>query len=189
MNVDYHLRRLFGRATCRLAPGARLMPTARIRNIRGDNDCIAIGANSVIRGELLTFAHGGKIEIGTWCYVGEGTRIWSASSIQIGDRVLISHGVNIFDNLTHPLNPEERHKQIQDIFIRGHPRQVDLDERPVTIDDDAWIGAGAFIMRGARIGARAIVAAGSVITKDVEADTVVGGNPAMVVKFMPKIET
>jgi acetyltransferase-like isoleucine patch superfamily enzyme len=182
MNLDYHLQRLLGRATCRLGTRARLMPTARIRNIRGDRDCIAVGADSIVRGELLTFAHGGKIEIGSWCYVGESSRIWSASLVQIGDRVLIAHGVNIFDNLTHPLNPAERHKQIQEMFTTGHPRQLDLDERPVTIEDDAWIGAGAFVMRGVKIGARAIVAAGSVVTKDVAADAVVAGNPALVVK-------
>jgi acetyltransferase-like isoleucine patch superfamily enzyme len=130
----------------------------------------------------MTFAHGGKIEIGSWCYVGENSRIWSASLVQIGNRVLIAHGVNIFDNLTHPLNAAERHKQIQEMFTRGHPRQLDLDERPVRIEDDAWIGAGAFVMRGVKIGARAIVAAGSVVTKDVAADVVVAGNPALVVK-------
>jgi acetyltransferase-like isoleucine patch superfamily enzyme len=182
MNVEYHLQRLVGRATCRLGPGARLMRTARIRNIRGDSDCITVGANSIIRGELLTFAHGGKIEIGSWCYVGESSRIWSASLVQIGNRVLIAHNVNVFDNLTHPINPAERHKQIQELFTRGHPRKLDLDEKPVRIEDDTWIGAGAFIMRGVRIGARAIVAAGSVITKDVAADAVVAGNPAFVVK-------
>jgi acetyltransferase-like isoleucine patch superfamily enzyme len=182
MNVDYQLRRLFGRATCRLGSGARLMRTARIRNIRGNSDCIVIGSDSVIRGELLTFAHGGKIEIGSWCYIGENSRIWSGLLVQIGNRVLIAHGVNVFDSLTHPINPEERHKQIQAIFTTGHPRQVDLDERPVSIDDDAWIGAGAFIMRGVKVGARAIVAAGSVVTKDVAADTIVAGNPALVVK-------
>jgi acetyltransferase-like isoleucine patch superfamily enzyme len=184
MNLDYHLQRLLGRATCRLGSRARLMPTARIRNIRGDRDGIAIGANSIIRGELLTFAHGGKIEIGSWCYVGENSRIWSASLVQIGDRVLIAHNVNIFDNLTHPLNPAERHKQIQEMFTTGHPRQLDLDERPVRIENDAWIGAGAFVMRGVKIGARAIVAAGAVVTKDVAADAVVAGNPAVVVKSL-----
>ena len=182
MNVDYYLQRLLGRATCRLESRARLMRTARIRNIRGDNDCIVVGANSIIRGELLTFAHGGKIEIGSWCYVGESSRIWSASLVHIGDRVLIAHGVNIFDNLTHPVDAGERHKQIRAMFTTGHPRQLHLDERPVEIDDDAWIGAGAFIMRGVKIGARAIVAAGSVVTKDVAADSVVAGNPALLVK-------
>jgi acetyltransferase-like isoleucine patch superfamily enzyme len=189
MNVNYHLQRLLGRATCRLGSGARLMGTARIRNIRGDSDCIAIGANSIIRGELLTFAHGGKIEIGSWCYVGESSRIWSSSLVQIADRVLIAHGVNIFDNLTHPIDPEERHRQIQNIFTKGHPRHIDLDERPVKIEDDAWIGAGAFVMRGVRIGARAIIAAGSVVTKDVAADAIVAGNPAIVVKSVLGRET
>jgi acetyltransferase-like isoleucine patch superfamily enzyme len=182
MNFDYHLQRLLGRATCRLGPGVRLLRTARIRNIRGDSDCITIGPNSIIRGELVTFAHGGKIKIGSWCYIGEGSRIWSGSSVSIGDRVLIAHSVNVFDNLTHPINPEERHRQIQAIFTRGHPREIDLDDQPVRIEDDAWIGAASFVMRGVRIGARAIVAAGSVVTKDVAADTTVAGNPAEVIK-------
>jgi acetyltransferase-like isoleucine patch superfamily enzyme len=184
MNFDYHLQRLFGRATCRLGPGVRLLRTARIRNIRGDSDCIRIGANSIIRGELTTFAHGGKIEIGSWCYVGESARIWSGSSITIGDRVLIAHSVNVFDNLTHPISAQERHKQIRAIFTQGHPREIDLDDQPVRIEDDAWIGAGSFVMRGVRIGARAIIAAGSVVTKDVEADTTVAGNPAQVIKSL-----
>jgi acetyltransferase-like isoleucine patch superfamily enzyme len=165
------------------------MRTARIRNVCGDSDCIVVGADSVIRGELLTFAHGGKIEIGSWCYLGESSRIWSGSLVQIGDRVLIAHNVNIFDNLTHPIDAKARHIQIQAIFTKGHPRQLDLDDRPIRIDDDAWIGAGAFVMRGVTIGARAIVAAGSVVTRDVAADTVVAGNPAMVVKSIPGNET
>ena len=184
MNFDYHLQRLFGRATCRLGPGVRLLRTARIRNIRGNSDCIRIGANSIIRGELTTFAHGGKIEIGSWCYVGESARIWSGSSITIGDRVLIAHSVNVFDNLTHPISAQERHKQIRAIFTQGHPREIDLDDQPVRIEDDAWIGAGSFVMRGVRIGARAIIAAGSVVTKNVEADTTVAGNPAQVIKSL-----
>jgi len=188
MNFDYHLQRLLGRATCRLGPGVRLLRTARIRNIRGDSDCITIGPNSIIRGELVTFAHGGKIKIGSWCYIGEGSRIWSGSSVSIGDRVLIAHSVNVFDNLTHPINPEERHTQIQAIFTRGHPKEIDLDDRPVRIEDDAWVGAGSFVMRGVRIGARAIVAAGSVVTKDVAADTTVAGNPAEVIKSILETE-
>ncbi|WP_029079935.1 DapH/DapD/GlmU-related protein [Bradyrhizobium sp. th.b2] len=182
MNLDYWLQRMLGRATCRLGSHARLMPTARIRNIRGDSDCIVIGANSIIRGELLTFAHGGRIEIGSWCYVGENSRIWSAGSVRIGDRVLIAHDVNVFDNLTHPVDHVARHRQIQEMFTKGHPRQLDLDERPVMINDDAWIGAGVFLTRGVRIGARAIVAAGSVVTGDVAEDTVVAGNPARLVR-------
>jgi acetyltransferase-like isoleucine patch superfamily enzyme len=131
-------------------------------------------------GELMTFAHGGNISIGEWCYVSAGTRIWSATSIQIHDRVLISHNVNIFDSLTHPLVAQARHKHFKEITTNGHPRQIDLDERPVIIEEDAWIGAGAIVLRGVRIGAEAIVAAGAVVTKDVPSGCIVGGNPAVV---------
>lgn len=133
-------------------------------------------------GDLTTFAHGGKIFIGEWCYIGEGARIWSASSIVIHDRVLIAHGVNVFDNLTHPLDAGERHKHFKQIATVGHPRQIDLGERPVVIEEDAWIGAGAFVMRGVTIGKGAIVAAGAVVTKDVPAGSIVAGNPATIVR-------
>jgi acetyltransferase-like isoleucine patch superfamily enzyme len=185
MNFDYHLQRLLRRATCRLGSGARLMRTARIRNIRGNSDCIAIGANSVIRGELMTFAHGGEIRIGEWCYVGEGTRIWSAGSIEIGNRVLISHSVNVFDNLTHPLDAAERHQQVRQIFKRGHPIDISLDENPVKICDDAWIGAAAMVLRGVTVGEGGVVAAGAVVTKDVLPYSIVAGNPAEFVRKLP----
>ncbi|AWO92879.1 MULTISPECIES: acyltransferase [Bradyrhizobium] len=181
MNLDLLLQRLLGRPTCELAAGARLLRTARIRNIRRDAKSIRIGEHSIIRGELLTFAHGGRIEIGSWCYVGEGARIWSGCSISLGDRVLIAHGANLFDNLTHPINHHDRHKQIREIFTKGHPAEIDLDDRPIAIGDDTWVGAGAYILRGVQIGARAVIGAGAVVTKDVAADTIVAGNPAVMV--------
>jgi acetyltransferase-like isoleucine patch superfamily enzyme len=131
-------------------------------------------------GELMTFAHGGNISIGEWCYVSAGSRVWSATSIKIHDRVLISHNVNIFDSLTHPLIAQARHEHFKEIITNGHPRQIDLDERPVIIEEDAWIGAGAIVLRGVRIGAGAIVAAGAVVTKDVSSGCTVGGNPAVI---------
>jgi acetyltransferase-like isoleucine patch superfamily enzyme len=188
MNFDYHLQRLLGRATCRLGHRARLMMTARIRNTRGDSNHIVIGANSVIRGELMTFAHGGEIRIGEWCYVGEDTRIWSAGSIEIGNRVLISHSVNVFDSLTHPLDAASRHDQVRQIFKQGHPRDISLDENPVKIYDDAWIGAGAMILRGVTVGEGGVVAAGAVVTKDVSPYSIVAGNPAEFVrKLLPDV--
>ncbi|MGY4311297.1 acetyltransferase-like isoleucine patch superfamily enzyme [Bradyrhizobium sp. JR3.5] len=88
----------------------------------------------------------------------------------------------VFDNLTHPLRAVERHRQVQQIFTRGHPKDVSLDEGPVRICDDAWIGAGAMVLRGVTIGRGAIVAAGAVVTKDVAAYSIVAGNPAVLVR-------
>ncbi len=182
MNMDYWLRRLSGRATCMLGRTARLDSRARIRNIRGDNGCIRIGEHSYIAGELLLFAHGGRIRLGEWCYVGEGARIWSASEISIGDRVLISHNVNVFDSLTHPLEAGARHAQFKSILQSGHPRDIELGEQAVNIGDDVWIGAGATILRGVTLGDGAIVGAGSVVTADTPPFTLVAGNPASIIR-------
>ena len=174
MNLDYLLQRLLRRATCQLAPGAILSRTARIRNIAGDKQKIRIGGESII--------HGGDIQIGEWCFVGEQARIWSAGSITIGDRVLIAHAVNVFDNLTHPIRAADRYAQFRQIAKSGHPRDISLGERPVRIEDDAWIGAGAFVLRGVTVGNGAIVAAGAVVTKDIPAYCMAAGNPARIVR-------
>jgi acetyltransferase-like isoleucine patch superfamily enzyme len=182
MNLDYLIQRLIGRPTCRLEEGAVLGSRARIRNIYGERDRIRVGPHSRVLGELLTFRHGGRIDVGSWCYIGESSRIWSAGSIVIGDRVLISHSANVFDNLTHPLSAKARHEQIKEIFKRGHPKDIELGERPVRIGDDAWIGANAIVLRGVNIGQGGVVAAGAVVTKDVPAYSMVAGNPAVVVR-------
>ncbi|MBR0843851.1 acetyltransferase [Bradyrhizobium liaoningense] len=182
INLHYIVQRLIGRATCRLHQGAFLAHSARIRNALGDSDRIVIGSNSHVRGELMILGHGGRITIGEWCYVGVGTRIWSGASIDIGNRVLISHSVNIFDNLSHPIRAAERHEQAKQIFSTGHPKKLSLDDRPIKICDDAWIGACAMVMRGVTIGEGGIVAAGAVVTKDVPAYSIVAGNPATIVR-------
>lgn len=188
MNLDYLFRKLLGRATCLLSPGAGLKRSARIRNIRGSSELISIGSNTLISGELLIFPHGGKIKIGSWAYLGENSRVWSAASVVIGDRVLISHDVNIIDSLTHPLNPRERHEQFRSIVQIGHPTNVNLDEKPIVIEDDVWIGAGAIILRGVTIGRGGIVGAGAVVSADVPSFAIVAGNPARVVRELTEDE-
>jgi acetyltransferase-like isoleucine patch superfamily enzyme len=183
--VNWHmvLSRIAGRATCLREAGVRVAQRARILNAGGDSRNIRIGSHSVIEGELFVFGRG-KISLGEWCYVGPATRVWSAREIKIGNRVLISHGVNIFDNLTHPLSPAARHRQFKAIVMSGHPRDFSLDERAIIIADDAWIGAGATILRGVTVGARAIVGAGAIVTRDVPSESIVGGNPATVIRTL-----
>jgi acetyltransferase-like isoleucine patch superfamily enzyme len=153
-----------------VASGARLLHSGRIDNIRGERDAIRVGAGSIVAGQLLVFAHGGSIRLGEWCFVGEGSRIWSAARVVIGDRVLISHGVDIHDTDSHPRDPAARHAQFRAIARTGHPKDIDgVAAEPVTIGDDAWIGFGAAILKGVAIGAGAIVAARSVVTRDVPA--------------------
>ena len=71
---------------------ARIYASARLEPLSRDPSSIVIGGHTHVRGQLLTAAHGGRIVIGEWGYIGEGTRIWSAAEVTIGDRVLVSHG-------------------------------------------------------------------------------------------------
>src|SRR5437868_13871626 len=98
MNLLKFILKARCRRRCVCASTAKIHDSARIVNNLGRDESIEIGSGSHIKGELLTFSHGGKIKIGDYCYVGEQSRIWSALSVTIGDRVLISHCVNIFDN-------------------------------------------------------------------------------------------
>lgn len=184
MNLHYLLSRLRGRATCIKHGSTQIAASARIINILGRNEAIEIGRNSVVKGELLVFGHGGHIAIGQWSFIGEGTRLWSALKIEVGDRVMIAHNVNVFDNLTHPLDPPARHAHFRHIVEQGHPRSIDLGEAAVRIGHDAWIGAGSTILRGVTIGDGAIVGAGSVVTRDVAPLTLVAGNPARPVRLL-----
>jgi acetyltransferase-like isoleucine patch superfamily enzyme len=147
-----------------------------------------VGSHTLVAGELLVFAHGGEISIGEWCYIGEDARLWSSASIDIGDRVLISHNVNIFDSLTHPLNATQRHEQFKAIKQMGHPRFIDLGEKPVKIGKDALIGASVCVLRGVTVGEGAIIGAGAVVTHDIPPFTIAAGNPARVIRKLRDYE-
>jgi maltose O-acetyltransferase len=152
-------------------PDAVVAPEAAIENYARTADRIVIGAHSYIRGRLLTYAHGGRITIGEWCYVGSRSEIWSMDSITIGNRVLIAHDVNIHDGTAHSLDPQERHAHFRHILEKGHPRTAEqlpgVRSAPIVIEDDAWISFGMTVLKGVRIGAGSVIAAGSIVTEDV----------------------
>jgi acetyltransferase-like isoleucine patch superfamily enzyme len=181
------LRTRAAREVAVLARTARLTHTGRVDNILGRRTAITIGQNCVISGHLLVYAHAGSIQIGDWVFIGSGTSIWSSANITIGNRVLISHNVNILDNNAHPIDAKARFAQSKAILTSGHPRSdPGIDAAPVQIGDDAWVSYGASILRGVTIGEGAIVGAASVVTRDVEAWTVVAGNPARVIRQLQR---
>jgi acetyltransferase-like isoleucine patch superfamily enzyme len=167
-----------------LATGVRLAKNAEIFNTPGNTDLIAVGSNSFINGTLYVFSHGGRISIGRDCFIGKSSQIWSADSIHIGDRVLISHDVNIHDTNAHPIDPLKRHEHFKRNVVAAYSSENDLGilSHRIIIEDDAWIGFSSIILKGVTIGKSAIVAAGSVVTADVPRNSIVAGNPAKVVK-------
>jgi acetyltransferase-like isoleucine patch superfamily enzyme len=181
----YHLK-LF--IACKKRIGDRFSQGVNTRvNISGiiisktASGSIRLGNNTICNGELYCFLGKGTIEVGDWSYIGLNSRIWALSNVIIGERVLIAHDVFIVDNLTHPIDPQLRHQQFKAKFGFPFPSQMDLKEKPIIIEDDAWIGAGAIILRGVRIGKGAIIGAGSVVTRDVPSGAIVAGNPAKIV--------
>ena len=180
-----HRRHWVGSA--QIAASARMHPEADVQNLCNRTENISIGEHSHVRGQLLLFWEGGEIRLGKWCYIGHGTRLWSRHSIRLGDYVLISHLVDIHDSDSHPVDWRERRRDIEAVLGgRAHERGGEVAGAPVEIGDDVWIGCKATILKGVRIGRGAVVAAGAVVTKDVPEFTLVGGNPAQVLRELPR---
>ena len=166
--------------------GATFYPEAVVSNSL-DKSTIVVGKGTHIRGMLNIFKYGGRIVIGENCYIGDHTRIWSGESITIGNFVQISHNVNIMDTNAHELDAIERAERWMDLVHNGHwADKGNVHTAPIIIDDYAWISLNAVILKGVTIGKGAIVAAGAVVTKNVEPFTMVAGNPAQFIKALPR---
>lgn len=133
-----------------------------------------------IRGVLFTMLPDARIEIGN--NVGmSSTCIWAKQLVRIGDNVHIGGDCIVLDNDVHPHNYIER----RDEYLRNNSREDYLSIIPtasVIIEDDVWIGARCQVLKGVHIGARSIIAAGSIVTKNIPADVIAGGNPCKVIK-------
>jgi acetyltransferase-like isoleucine patch superfamily enzyme len=162
--------------------GATFYPEAIVSNAR-DKSKIVVGKGTHIRGMLNVFRYGGQITIGEHCYIGDHSRIWSGDSVTIGNYVQIAHNVNVIDTNAHELNALERAERYMDLVNHGHwTDKGNVLTAPIIIHDYAWISLNATILKGVTIGEGAIVAANAMVTKDVAPYTMVGGNPARVIK-------
>jgi acetyltransferase-like isoleucine patch superfamily enzyme len=167
--------------SCVIAVDANVTETARVHNPAEPN-AVTIGARTLFMGEVIIVRPDARVRIGEWCFVGPQARIWSLQSIEIGDRVFVSHGVHIFDNNSHSLSAAERHARFRELRMEGrYLLPEDVTANSVKIEDDVWIGFNAAILKGVTVGRGAVVAAGCVVTKDVAPYTIVAGNPARVV--------
>lgn len=167
--------------------GSRFYEEAKVYNSQFKKESIKIGQNTHIRGQLLVLKYGGLILIGDNCYIGDGSRVWSGESIFIGNNVLISHNVSIVDTNSHELDYLERIERNNELIANGPWQEKgSIITNPIVIEDYAWINFGAIVLKGVTIGKGAIIAAGAVVTKNVEPWTIVAGNPASIVKYLPQ---
>jgi acetyltransferase-like isoleucine patch superfamily enzyme len=154
--------RLFNRKLI-LSPGAKIDPRAFIA--RGGR--LHIGKNSIIRAGSMLLPSGGEINIGQRSSLNQYVVINGEGGVNIGDDVMISAFVSIF--------AANHHHERVDIPMSA---QGMYSKGGVQIGDDVWIGTHAVILDGVKIGKGCVIAAGAVITKDVEPYSIMAGVPA-----------
>jgi acetyltransferase-like isoleucine patch superfamily enzyme len=147
--------------------------------------CRSVGAQATVLGRPTVDASD--------MIVGDHFKIWSTHQrtlvtgwgrLRIGDRVFFNNGV--FVSCVHEITVGD------DVAIANDAYLTDSDshgveggkvrDAPIHIKNGAWVGARAIVLPGVTIGSRALVAAGAVVTRDVPDDTLVGGNPARVIR-------
>jgi acetyltransferase-like isoleucine patch superfamily enzyme len=123
----------------------------------------------------------GAVEVGDGSVL-VGAVFMCAGDITLGRRVTVSYCVTIADSDFHPLDPELRTRDAVANAPEGdRSTRPPLEVRPIHIEDDVWIGIGAIVLKGVRIGRGARVEAGAVVTRDVAVGATIAGNPARVV--------
>ncbi|MGG3449615.1 acyltransferase [Domibacillus aminovorans] len=147
--------------------GHFLKVAGKIRFIK-KNGYVELGDNVLLYADVKLSVvgtdHKSKLTIGNNIAIGDRTEIHCGKEIVIGDNCNISWDVVIMDRDYHRLNKQEH------VY------------NPVYISDNVWIGCRSVILKGVKIGKGAVIAAGSVVTKDVPPNTVVGGNPAKILR-------
>lgn len=159
-----------------------LGPNAWCVNDTGSRDRILLDGGVICRGLLRIEQFGaGRIHLGERAYIGDDCLLSSAESIEVGADTLIAHGVQMFDNDSHPVDAMERVADYHAV-LAGSSRRGVIAAAPIHIGARVWIGFGSIVLKGVRIGDGSVVAAGSVVTRDVPPGIVVAGNPAMPIK-------
>ena len=112
--------------------------------------------------------YGWNIEVGENFYANYNAVILDVGKVTIGDNVLLAPGVGIY-TAGHPVHPVSR--------ASGYEYGI-----PITIGNNVWIGGNAVILPGVNIGDNVVIAAGSVVTKDIPSGVIAAGNPCRVVR-------
>ena len=134
--------------------------------------CRAVGEGVRLRMPVTVY-HPEQLSIGSRVDIGEYCVIRASGGITIGNRVLIAAGA-VLTSREHPV---------------ALPRYGITHDAPIVIEDDVWIGAGAIVLPGVKVGQGAVIAAGAVVTDNVAAGTVVGGVPGRVISHVPQFSS
>lgn len=165
------------RSSVQVAPSARVNWRGLKQRPPGR---LVIGEGSIFEGSIASDREGTTVLIGQRSFIGNSMLV-TAERIEIGDDVLVSWGCTIVDHDSHNLHWSRRQDDVAQ-YREGRKRWDGITIRPVSIGNRAWIGFNVIVLKGVRVGEGAVVAAGSVVTRDVEPFTLVAGNPARVIR-------
>ena len=176
-------RAIFGKAFCeRPLNGNKttfLYHNVKIKNSFG-RDCVMFGDyNNVSVSIYLT--KGGQVNTGHYVYMNSHCKLHISNTLTIGNYCMFGPSVTIWDSDNHALDPKLRKQDAMDI-PNGSLNAFHTGGGNVMIHDNVWIGMESLILGGVTIGENSVVAARSVVTKDVPANCMVSGVPARVVK-------
>lgn len=173
--------RIHRRGTLTAAPESRV----RVRGIRWQRGCtVTVGAQSMVQARVAFDRPDASLTVGERTFIG-ASLIVIADRVDIGSDVLIAWGCTIVDHDSHALRFDDRRTDVVD-WLRGAKDWSHVEIKPVTIGDKVWIGLGALIVKGVTVGEGSVVAAGSVVTRDVPPFSLVAGNPARVVRELER---
>jgi len=143
---------------------------------------IRIGEHSMIQARLVCERRGARIEVGADTFIG-GSLIMAADEVRIGNHVLISFDCVITDHDSHSIHASERRGDVGD-WMTARKDWSRVPTAAVSIEDDVWIGMRSIVLKGVTVGRGSVIAAGSVVTRDVEPYSVVAGNPARTLRSL-----
>jgi acetyltransferase-like isoleucine patch superfamily enzyme len=149
----------------------------RLGALRGQ---VIVGENSIIKCRIDFDSASGIVVIGDRTYLG-ASHLVCHTNIEIGNDVIVSWGVTIVDHNSHSLQWRHRRDDVSQWAIRKKNWDY-VKVGPVKICDKVWIGFGVSILKGVTIGEGAILAAGTVVTRDVPPYCIVGGNPSQIIR-------
>ncbi len=173
-------------------PSAVLLPSFRVelRSPVPGRCYLRIGADCMVGGNFIFESSEGLVTLGERVFFG-ASNVICRSRIELESDIFVAWGCYLYDHNSHSLDYRERRKDLQRQladFRSGNPNFIAskdwsvVQSEPIVVKSDAWLGMHATILKGVTIGEGAVVGAGSVVTRDVEPWSVVGGNPAKTLK-------
>jgi len=176
-------RRLRGHQHLNIASSAKV----QFRSLKlGASNRLSVGEGSIVGCAIAFERDGAEVLVGANTFIGAST-IVCATRVEIGDDVLVSWGCTIDDHDSHSLYWSKRSKDVREWYW-GRKDWTHVVTAPVKLGNKCWVGMHSLILKGVEIGEGSIVAAGSVVTANVPAWTIVGGSPARLIRAIPPEE-